>query len=106
MQDSRKNYEIVVHTLQAPPKSPPHIFTKYYNEIYYRDSSGNLRYVPEEKARKIVYDKEYDTIYEMIHAYDYERVKSPFSNDKGETLWLFGRYINISSRRTEQDARF
>lgn len=92
-------YEIVVHTFYG--KKP-----MYVNEVYKRMGTGELRFVHEDEASRIPNNHPNKEIFELMHSENYEKVKSPFKDENGEDLYLYGRYINISSRRSDPDARF
>ena len=91
-----KKYEIIIHNIGG----------KYFKEVYYRNSNGNLILVPEEEANKIPNNYENKDVYELIHRLDYERIKSPFVGSDGKNIFLYGRYINISSRISDEKNRF
>lgn len=91
-----KKYEIVIHNIDG----------RYTKEVYSRDSQNNLTFVNEEEANKIPNNYENKDVYELIHHLDYERVKSPFVGDDGKNIFLYGRYINISSRISDEKNRF
>ena len=90
-----KKYEIVIHYNGT-----------YTKEVYSRDKRGNLVYVTDIEAQKIPNDYENKEIYELIHSSDYKKVKSPFIGDDGKNIFLYGRYINISSRISDEKNRF
>lgn len=91
-----KKYEIVIHNING----------KYIKEVYSRDSQNNLTFVNEEEANKIPNNYKNKDVYELIHHLDYERVKSPFVGADGKNIFLYGRYINISSRISDEKNRF
>ena len=91
-----KKYEIVIHNIDG----------RYIKEVYSRDSQNNLTFVNEEEANKIPNNYENKDVHELIHRLDYERVKSPFVGSDGKNIFLYGRYINISSRISDEKNRF
>lgn len=91
-----KKYEIVMHSVGG----------KYFKEVYSRDSQNNLTFVNEEEANKIPNDYENKEVYELIHSSEYKMVKSPFIGEDGKNIFLYGRYINISSRIKDEINRF
>ena len=91
-----KKYEIVIHNING----------RYTKEVYSRDSQNNLTFVNEEEANKIPNNYENKDIHELIHNLDYEKVKSPFVGVDGKNIFLYGRYINISSRISDEKNRF
>ena len=86
-----KRYEIVIH----------HIGGKYVKEVYWRSSGGTLGLVSEEEAAQIPMNYPEKEVFELHHSADCERVKSPFDGK-----YLYGRYINISSRISDEINRF
>ena len=92
-------YEIVVHTFYN--KEP-----MYVNEVYKRMDTGELRFVYKDEANKIPNNHPNKEVFELVHSENYEKVKSPFKDENSEDLYLYGRYINISNRRNDCDARF
>ena len=91
-----KKYEIVIHNIDG----------RYIKEVYSRDSQNNLTFVNEEEANKIPNNYENKDVYELIHPLDYKKVKSPFVGYDGKNIFLYGRYINISSRISDEKNRF
>lgn len=91
-----KKYEIVIHNIDG----------RYTKEVYSRDKRGNLVYVTDIEAQKIPNDYENKEVYELIHSSDYKKVKSPFTGEDGKNIFLYGRYINISSRISDEKNRF
>lgn len=91
-----KKYEIVIHNIDG----------RYIKEVYSRDSQNNLTFVNEDEASKIPNDYENKEVYELIHSSDYKKVKSPFTGEDGKNIFLYGRYINISSRISDEKNRF
>lgn len=88
-----KKYEVVVHQ----------IGDKHINEYYVR-SKNSLNYITQEDFYKKS-NGDY-SIYEMKHSSSYEKIKSPYKDEKGNDIYLYGRYANISSRLSESEARF
>ena len=88
-----KHYEVVVHQVGE----------KYICEYYVRNNNS-LNYITQEDFYREA-DGDY-SIYEMKHSSNYEKIKSPYKDEKGNDLYLYGRYANISSRLSEFEARF
>ena len=88
-----KKYEVVVHQ----------VGDKYINEYYVRNKNS-LNHITQEDFYKEA-DGDY-SIYEMKHSSSYEKIKPPYKDEKGNDIYLYGRYTNISSRLSEFEARF
>ena len=88
-----KKYEVVIHRIDG----------KYINEYYVRNKNS-LNYITKEDFYKEA-NGDY-SIYELTHNSSYEKIKSPYKDEKGNDIYLYGRYTNISSRLSEFEARF
>ena len=85
-----KRIQLVIHRID----------NKYYNEYYeYNTTTGDMKFIPIREGQK--YHTDDLDIYELYHGKEYSKVKSPYNG-----LMLYGRYINISSRISDEIARF
>ena len=78
---------------------------KYVNEVYRINKDGSTHsLIPKSEVNKLPLgklDKQ-----ELTHGLDYEKVKAPFKDENGKTLYLYGRYIFIGSRPDKYGSRF
>ena len=90
-----KKFECVVHNFRELNEEDN---VQYINE-YYKVVNGK-RYLSNADE---YYDssKEDRVILELVHNKDYKKVVSPYNG-----VMLYGRFINISSRMKDEEARF
>lgn len=86
-----KIFECIVHNFKGAN-------IQYVNE-YYKVINGN-RYLSDAEEYSAS-NKEDRVILELVHNKDYKKVASPYNG-----VMLYGRFINISSRMKDEEARF
>ena len=89
-----KNIRIVMHKIKG----------RYINEYYLLDHNQDItRLLSNSEAEMLRNGIDYssDDVYELNHADDYEKIKSPFNGEM-----LYGAYVFIGSRPDKYGSRF
>jgi hypothetical protein len=92
---TNEHYEVVHH----------YIKDEIIMEVYSRsEHSNNLEYIKD--YSNIPFGIVSKELHELRHSDNYKKVKSPFKDDNGDDIYLYGRYINISNRIKDEINRF
>ena len=91
----KENFILVIHRVGG----------EYVNEVYKLNRDGSIfSYVPRSVWENMVLSKMNKV--ELNHGADYEKIKSPFLDEEGNALYLYGRYVFIGTRPDKYGSRF
>ena len=90
-------YEIIVHK----------VGDKYTNEHYIRnEKNGALQYIDCNSKFMKLSKGQYSAV-EIYHGEDYQKIESPFQDQDGNFIHLYGRFVKSRyARISEYEARF